>query len=179
MTGQTTTNNDEFLTRKNTFNKAVVLLVLCTLLAGSFFVGGCRDQLFVEETRAAYEKARVERVVDGDTLIVEVEGKNQRCRLIGMDCPEAGTTEGDAATRFTEGLVAPGQYVYLERDVSEVDRYERRLRYVWLELPDSGSVEEVGTKMLNGILVKEGHAVVKRYEPDTKYHEVLKELSRS
>ena len=178
MTGQTTTNNDEFLTRKNTLNRAVTLLILCSLFAASFLVGGCREQLFVEEANTSYEKVRVTRVVDGDTLILEVEGENQRCRLIGMDCPEAGTAEGDAATQFTESLVSPGQYVYLEKDVSEVDRYERLLRYVWLELPASGSVEEVGTNMLNGILVKEGHALVKRYEPDTKYHEVFKELSR-
>ena len=51
--------------------------------------------------------------------------------------------------------------MYLERDVSETDRFDRLLRYVWLE---------DGT-MVNATLVAEGYAQVSTYPPDVKYVE--------
>lgn len=51
--------------------------------------------------------------------------------------------------------------MYLERDVSEVDRFDRLLRYVWLE---------DGT-MVNEELVAEGYAQISTFPPDVKYVE--------
>ncbi len=41
-------------------------------------------------TTAAWssETARVTRVVDGDTLVVSIAGREERVRLIGVDTPE-------------------------------------------------------------------------------------------
>ena len=47
----------------------------------------------------------------------------------------------------------------LERDVSDRDRYDRLLRYVYLS---------DGT-WVNGVLVREGYAQVTIYEPDSRY----------
>lgn len=140
----------------------------------------------VPDAPGAFERAEVVRVVDGDTLVVSAGGQEQRVRMIGIDCPESvapqeerNTPEGARASEFTKGLVGPGDAVWLERDVSDVDQYGRLLRYVWLEQPtDPDDVDEVGDKMLGGILVREGYAQARRYGDDTAHAEALEALGR-
>lgn len=134
----------------------------------------------------ALERATVVRAVDGDTLVVSVDGREERVRMIGIDCPESvapeeerNTPEGDAASAFTKSLVSRGDEVWLERDVSDVDRYGRLLRYVWLEQPDDpDDVDEVREKMLGGILVREGYAQARRYGDDVAHAAALEALGR-
>ncbi len=90
-------------------------------------------------------------MVDGDTIDVLMEGREYRVRYIGIDTPETvHPTRGEepygreASSRNKE--LVSGQTVYLEKDVSETDRYGRLLRYVWLA---DGS-------MVNATLVAEG-----------------------
>jgi micrococcal nuclease len=83
------------------------------------------------------EDGRVTRVVDGDTLHVRVDGRDETVRLIGIDTPELhkpGTPVecgARAATRAMEQL-ADGQRVELVSDPSQDDRdrYGRLLAYV-------------------------------------------------
>lgn len=111
------------------------------------------------------EDALVVKVVDGDTIDVLISGqpKPVAVRYIGVDSPEdkkpnspleCGATE---ATQANLALVA-GKTVRLERDTSNVDRYGRLLRYVWL--PDG--------RMVNEELARVGMAFAKRYKPDTR-----------
>ncbi len=132
---------------------------------------------------AALEQAEVVRVVDGDTLKVKTaDGSEERVRLVGMDTPESvaeeesrNCEEGVIAANYTKSLVAPGQTVWLSRDVSDTDQYGRLLRYVWLERPsDPASESEIAGKMLNAILVRDGYAQVKRYKPDTTLYDTFK-----
>lgn len=117
-------------------------------------------------TPIALAEARVERVIDGDTLEVLLDGKAVRVRLIGVDAPETNGPPicfGPEATAKVEELIArSGGRVLLEKDVSETDRYGRLLRYVWMEHPD-------GRRMLNEEIVKEGFAQVSTYPPDVTY----------
>ena len=131
----------------------------------------------------AFKQVEVVRVVDGDTLKMKVLGNdNAMVRLVGMDTPESvapeesrNCEEGVIAADYTKSLVAPGQTVWLSRDVSDTDQYGRLLRYVWLERPDDPSSEsEIAGKMLNAILVRDGYAQVKRYKPDTTLHDLFK-----
>ena len=77
---------------------------------------------------------RVERVVDGDTIIVSGVG---RVRLIGVDTPESVDPRrpveffGKEAGAFTKRLV-DGKRVRLEHDWERTDRYGRTLAYVYL-----------------------------------------------
>lgn len=126
-----------------------------------------------------YQIATVIKVVDGDTLRVDIEGKTQKVRLIGINTPESvhadeskNTPEGAEASAYTSSLVKKGQTVYLEKDVSEADQYDRLLRYVWLEKPDNHPEEH----MLNAILVRDGYAEARDYPPDTAYSELLHSL---
>ncbi|WP_419923577.1 thermonuclease family protein [Candidatus Poriferisocius sp.] len=81
--------------------------------------------------------AIVKEVVDGDTVVLEVAGRTERVRLIGIDTPEAtggflpAECYGDEASAFTKSLLPPGTGVYLTRDTEARDRYNRLLAYVY------------------------------------------------
>jgi len=107
--------------------------------------------------------ARVARVVDGDTIHVEMEGKDYRLRYIGMDTPETVDPRrpvgclGKEASERNRQLVE-GKTVGLEKDVSETDSFGRLLRYVWVE-----------DEMVNATLVEEGYALATTYPPNVRY----------
>jgi len=90
--------------------------------------------LFGVLAAAAAPGQLVERVVDGDTIIVEGVG---RVRLIGVDTPETVHPNrpveffGKEASAFTKGLLE-GKRVRLEYDQERQDRYGRTLAYVYL-----------------------------------------------
>ncbi len=138
-----------------------------------------------------FEEAMVKRVIDGDTIIVNIDGYGDvSVRMIGINTPESvaseeylkkkGTTnsaEGKAASEFTKELLEDVDIVYLQKDTSETDPYGRLLRYVWLEVPNNEyDLEEVSDKMVNAILVKEGYAEAVMYAPDTMYAEYFEAL---
>ncbi len=81
-------------------------------------------------------KARVIRVVDGDTVKVRLVGGARRTvRMLGIDTPEVhGTVEcgGPQASRSLKKLLPRGAVVWLKSDPSQADkdRYGRILRYV-------------------------------------------------
>jgi len=110
------------------------------------------------------ESARVTRVIDGDTVVVERLGKT---RLIGVDTPEKGKCGDDAATRFTEERLLD-QVVRVEIGEEPKDRYDRTLAYL--------SREE---KMHNLALLEEGYARVLTIPPNDKYAEQFAEAERN
>jgi micrococcal nuclease len=113
--------------------------------------------------RSGWQKAQVLRVDDGDTIRVAVDGQTYRVRYIGIDTPELGALCYNEAMQFNSYLVTSQEkIVYLEKDSSEVDPYDRLLRYVWIIGPDKYT-------MVNAELVAMGYAVAKAYPPDTKY----------
>jgi len=79
----------------------------------------------------------VRRVVDGDTIIVRIEGRDERVRLIGVDTPETVDPRrpvgcfGKEASDHTKSLLSDGTAVRLERDAEQRDRYGRLLAYVY------------------------------------------------
>jgi endonuclease YncB( thermonuclease family) len=101
------------------------------------------------------DPAVVTNVVDGDTIDVDLNGTIQRVRFIGVDTPEVGDCLADQATARTTALTL-GKAVTLVKDTSEVDRFGRLLRYVY-----------VGTEHVGETLVREGLAYAVRYPPDT------------
>lgn len=108
------------------------------------------------------EAHTVTKVTDGDTFEIE---DGQKVRLIGVDTPESvhpdaskNTEFGETASAYTKGMLE-GKTVYLEKDVSETDRYGRLLRYVYLA---------DGT-FYNELLVKEGYANAATFPPDVKF----------
>ena len=100
-------------------------------------------------------KATVTRVVDGDTLWLDLDlGCDTRLkmsvRLFGVNCPEMGTNEGRAAKAFVEAWVARVPYVVVK---TEKDKREKYGRYLATLLPP------LGERSLNRDLMVAGHAV--------------------
>lgn len=116
--------------------------------------------------------AKVIRIVDGDTIEVEIDGRKETVRMLLVDTPETkkpGTPVqpmGLDAYEFTKATLE-GQEVRLEKDVSERDQYGRLLMYVYL-----------GDKMVNEMLLERGLARVAVFPPDVKYVEAFRQISR-
>jgi endonuclease YncB( thermonuclease family) len=91
----------------------------------------------------ADELARVKRVYDGDTILLE---DGRRVRYLGINAPEPQEPFYLKAKRFNEALVL-GREVRLEFDQQRVDSYDRVLAYV-----------HVGDQMINARLAQEGLA---------------------
>jgi len=139
-----------------------VLIIIIVLIAYNMFFGE-----EVPENFENMEKVVVERVVDGDTVVLS---GGERLRMIGINTPEsvkeAGQVEyfGKEASEYTKNKLE-GKTVYLEKDVSNRDKYDRLLRYVYLK---------DGT-FYNELIVKEGYAFAVTYPPDVKYNEILRD----
>lgn len=124
--------------------------------------------------------AAVTRVVDGDTVYVNVGGRSEKVRFIGVDTPESTAQVepyGREASNYTEKRLS-GRNVWLELDVEERDQYGRLLAYVWLEPPQSGSESEVRAKMFNAELLLAGMAQVMTVPPNVRYADVFLKLQR-
>lgn len=104
----------------------------------------------------------VTKVIDGDTVVVE---GGYHVRLLGIDADEKGYYCYEPAKTRLEELVL-NKEVRLERDSTDVDKYKRCLRNIFIENPsaNSGQAQNIGLQ-----LVKEGLAVARFYEPDVKY----------
>lgn len=123
---------------RNRLRKAAILLILIIPL---LFTPAFADDL-----------VKVKRVIDGDTIVVEIDGKNEKIRLIGVDTPETKHPQkpverfGKEAYLFTQRMVE-GKEVRLEFDWQKRDKYGRLLAYVYLT---------DGT-FLNAEIIKQGY----------------------
>lgn len=108
--------------------------------------------------------AKVGRVIDGDTFDTT---DGERIRLIGIDAPELHGTDDIPQCFAKESAVKlrqliENQEIQLEKDVSDTDKYGRRLRYVWKD-----------GVLINELLIKEGFAKIDTFPPDVKYQQQL------
>jgi micrococcal nuclease len=113
--------------------------------------------------------ARVDRVVDGDTIRLTGVGP---VRLIGVDTPETygGRVEcfGPEATRYVRDLLPRGARVRYTVGEEPRDRYGRLL--VYLYMPDGAA--------LNYVLVTAGYATALTIPPNDRYAEVFRRAER-
>jgi micrococcal nuclease len=150
----------------------VLLLPLLALIV----LAGCElpDDPMLSAGGAASE-GRVERVVDGDTVIVRLAGARERVRLIGVDTPETvkpgSPVEcfGKAASKFAHGLL-DGERVRLEQDAEARDRYGRLLAYVHRIRDDL---------FVNAELVRRGYAQPLTIPPNVRHADEFAALARA
>lgn len=102
----------------------------------------------------AEENVIVTKIIDGDTIIVD---GGHHVRLLGIDADEKGYPCYDEVKIRLEELIL-GNRVRLEKDKTDTDRYGRCLRNVFIRNDN-----------IVPMLIGEGLAVARFYEPDTKY----------
>ncbi len=130
-----------------------------------------------ESEEAEYETATVARIIDGDTIRVDKGEYQYSVRFILVNTPEMNAG-GKTAKDFTANLLPVGATVYLEKDVSETDRYDRLLRYVWTEPPiKNPTVEDLKRGCVNAILLDKHYAEVAVYPPDVKYQAMFESIA--
>jgi micrococcal nuclease len=131
-------------------------------------LAGCSETAGTEST------ARVVRVVDGDTIRVVQQGREEPVRYIGVDTPETvkpgSPVEcfGKAASRANRRLVE-GERVRLVEDIEARDRYGRRLAYVY---------RASDGLFVNAELVRRGFATALTVPPNVAHADEFADLAR-
>ncbi len=102
------------------------------------------------------DRALAVRALDGDSLVVDIDGVEEEVRLIGVNAPEADECFGDIARENLATRVA-GTEVILATDPAgdDRDRFGRLLRYVF-----AGPIDVNRTLLANGqaVSLSTGHA---------------------
>ncbi|MGN8644497.1 thermonuclease family protein [Gracilibacillus sp. HCP3S3_G5_1] len=86
----------------------------------------------------SFSNATVSRVVDGDTLNIELNGQKETVRLLLVDTPETKHPTlpvqpfGPEATEFAIEKLA-GKDIQIEFDGPKRDNYDRMLGYIWVD----------------------------------------------
>ena len=93
---------------------AVLVLVILLLASNGFWLWKDRERM------------RVERVIDGDTLVIKT---GDRVRLVGLDAPETGKCGASESKQKLEELVS-SKIIRIDRD--ERDSWGRRLGMVFV-----------------------------------------------
>lgn len=116
---------------------------------------------------------RVQKIVDGDTIDIFVNGKKERIRLIGMDCPETEfdyegqELQAEEATRTAINELL-NKTVSIELDVVEADPYGRI--QAWIFLKD---------ELFNKTIVEKGEAYLDTFIPNVMYQDELVEAQET
>ncbi len=113
----------------------------------------------------------VSQVIDGDTIVLNIDGREETVRLVGLDTPETVHPErpvecfGPEASAFTSSLLPQGTPVTLERDREARDAFGRLLLYV----------RRSDGLLVNRELVARGFATVLVIPPNDAYASAMRE----
>lgn len=117
-------------------------------------------------TNTMREIGTVKKIIDGDTIDVEIQGKIYRVRYIGINTPEKGQPFYEEA-KSTNVKLVEGKEVLLVKDVSESDQYGRLLRYVFAQ-----------DLFVNYEMVRSGYAMAYTYPPDISCADLFVQAQR-
>lgn len=137
---------------------------LAILTLGLLTLGACCAKRPAHEPQAdltatAEPLIHVTRVIDGDTIEVELHGEIERVRLLCIDTPERGEPGYAEAAEYLNALVANGVRLEKDPEHGHRDNFGRLLRYVW-----------VGETLVNVEMVRAGHsAYATRWGPSSLY----------
>ena len=180
---------------KNNLKKIIYLIVLIAITAfASYFLKDALDEKAQnnlnntntnteivtntnEKEEIELQEAYVTKIIDGDTLGVTIDGNYYKVRLIGINCPEY-TKEiepyGKEATEYTTEKLY-NKTIYLQKDISNTDNYDRLLRYVWLNKVVTIDEETIKNSLFNYELVINGLAHSNYYKPDITLQNYLED----
>ncbi len=145
-----------------------------------------------EVLRNRVYKAKIERVVDGDTAIISFMPEDgtkylkERVRFLGVDTPETVHPNkpvqyyGKEASDFTKAQLTD-KIVWLQTDVGVKDRYDRMLAYVWLKEPSEKDLDDekaIRENMFNARLLLDGYAQLMTIQPNSRYANLFVHFQR-
>lgn len=118
------------------------------------------------------KQAEVHKIVDGDTIEIVYPPDDwwYKVRIVGINAPESVKPNtpvqcyGKESSHRLAEIIPVGATVYLERDVSDKDDYDRLLRHVWVVDRDTGQAY-----LVSELLVRGGYVDARHYPPDDKY----------
>lgn len=138
------------------------LAALLSLVVAVGVVGGVAVGVVVIDDER--DDAVVVRVIDGDTLSVDLDGTQTKVRLLNVDTPETKHPDrpdgclGPEATSYLKQKLPPRTRVELEYDGERLDRYGRTLAGVWL-----------GRELVNAEVARAGLGVPVQFNGQTKF----------
>lgn len=148
--------------RRHSFSVLALVLTLCLWWAQQAGWLNRTGQTLEHNQPGLYS---INHFIDGDTVAVNMNGKVETVRFIGIDTPETHKPNtpvqcyGPAAAAFTKNTIGNNSVRLVSDPLStDRDRYDRLLRYVYL--PDGTFVNEK--------LVQNGYAFYYPYFPFTK-----------
>ncbi len=145
------------------FSFFITIIILAVTINGCGLFYDYDNTSDGDEIKCNGDSCMVKEIIDGDTIVLS---DNSRVRLIGINTPEHGMYFFEEARDALEIMVL-GREVILEKDISEIDKYGRLLRYVY-----------TGGLFVNLEMVKRGFANCYTYPPDVKYSEKFVEAER-
>lgn len=156
------------MSRRRTRRKIISLLLSILITLAVSYANKHPDQTGQVASKVTAGSYRVTEFADGDTIVVDMNGRNERIRMIGVDTPETHDPRknvecfGKAASEFTKQLIGDGT-VRLEADSLSTnrDRYDRLLRYVYT----------ADNKLIQAEIIKNGYGFAYTSFPFTKLEE--------
>lgn len=149
--------------KKNNIIKSIAIVIVVAIAAIYF------PELFAEEeempSRSGLIPVELVKTIDGDTIKIKYEGKEQNVRYLLIDTPETNHAQlgkqpfGQQAKERNTELMNSGK-LEIEFDIGErVDKYGRLLAYIYI---DGVSIQE---KLLEEGLARVGYV----YPPNTRH----------
>lgn len=168
----------------NQRNKLIIILLIIVAFFGAlslvdfsflhkpqFAIPTNGPQFITTEEFSQLPKAKVIEVIDGDTIHVLLENKEETIRYLGIDTPEiehsaTGRTQqfGERAKQLNEFLVKD-KNVYLQHDIQKRDAYNRLLAFVYLE----------DKTLANWVILRSGYAKALIILPNSKFSDLFKQ----
>ena len=143
-------------------------------------IAGLEDKYVAENPTkidfSTIEKAKVNRIVDGDTAILE---DSRRVRYLNIDTPESAHPNkpvqcfGKEAAMVNKDLVE-GKEIWLKFDREKEDKYGRLLAFVFLPGKNPNDVKQ----SVNAYLVEMGYARAYIIKPNDTFAEEFAKLER-
>ncbi len=145
-----------------------------------------KDSAVTENEELLYEVAILKKVIDGDTIEIKKDGVIKKVRLLMIDAPESvhqnSSKNGEFGKKASEFLKnylneSLNKEIYLVKDISDVDKYNRLLRYVYVKKP-SGDLKKSYLETANAHMLEEGYANFVTYPPDISLSKELLKLAK-
>jgi len=108
-------------------------------------------------------RATLAHVFDGDSIEVEIEGRTEKVRLIGVNAPEGDECFGERARGALFAYLDGKDIKLVDGSDSDRDQYGRLLRYVY-----------VGGENINGRMLADGNAAT--LQSDHRYNDAFVEI---